>query len=151
MTNWCFSPETSQLGIRGHCPSHRFFRRLSEVVRKLVGAGLFAKIRLTNGRLAGYLGSLAVVCISEEVPAIFRYSKGRTDGRSREYVRPDYPKRVMEFGLCLSRLFEHRFYQAPTYTTGLLPQFLTDKSATLKWWIAATLGERDWAGRDKSN
>jgi len=82
---------------------------LSEVVRKFVQAGLFAKIRLTNGRLAEYYDSV-VVCISEEVPTGFHYSKGRTDGQSREYVWPDYPKRVMEFGLCLSRLFEHRFY-----------------------------------------
>jgi hypothetical protein len=58
---------------------------LSEVVRKFVRAGLFAKIRLTNGRLAEYY-DIEVVCISEEVPAVFHYSKGRTDGQSREYV-----------------------------------------------------------------
>jgi hypothetical protein len=57
----------------------------------------------------------------------------------------------MEFGLRLSRLIEGRASEAAKFTAGLLPHFLTDKRATLKWGITATLGARDRAGKDKSD
>lgn len=54
---------------------------LSEDVRKFVRADLFAKIRLTNGRLAEYYHSL-VACVSEEVPTGFHC----LDGHKRKCV-----------------------------------------------------------------
>ena len=82
---WVLHSSDRRIKRQGRLSVASVLSMLSEVVRKLVGAGLFAKIRLTNGRLAEYYDSL-VVCVSEEVPAIFRYSKGRTDSQSREYV-----------------------------------------------------------------
>lgn len=58
---------------RGQLPVAVVFRRLSEVMQKSLGVGLFIKISLTNGRLSGYLDNLTE-CLREEVFASFRES-----------------------------------------------------------------------------
>jgi len=52
---WVFLSGDQQIRHQERLAVALVLSMLSEVVRKLVGAGLFAKIRLTNGRLSGYL------------------------------------------------------------------------------------------------
>jgi hypothetical protein len=71
--------------------------------------------------------------------------------RGESMCDPATPKGIRNLAYVFHGCLSTDFVKAPMYTTGLLPHLPTDKRTTLKWWIVATSGERDRAGKDKSD